>query len=157
MHGVGLIDVTILIFQLQAQPAVEVARTERIGGGWTTEVIALAKMPRSLVRRCSQSGATLMKRGESSNGVDWPAGRMVLDMKEMIVPKVPGAVNDSVAIPRSLFGWQPQSVSVPPVDWRFAGNAWKATNASTMKSECGHMKLAHMKFLCMLTAKSAPI
>ena len=28
----------------QAQPAVEVARTERIGGGWTTEVIALAKM-----------------------------------------------------------------------------------------------------------------
>lgn len=41
--------------------------------------------------------------------------------KEMIVPKVPGAVNDSVAIPRSLFGWQPQSVSVPPVDWRFVG------------------------------------
>ena len=41
--------------------------------------------------------------------------------KEMIVPKVPGAVNDSVAIPRSLFGWQPQSVSVLPVDWRFVG------------------------------------
>ena len=39
----------------------------------------------------------------------------------MIVPKVPGAVNDSVAIPRSLFGWQPQSVSVLPVDWRFVG------------------------------------
>ena len=36
--------------------------------------------PRSLVRRCSQSGATSMKRGESSNGVDWPAGKMVLDM-----------------------------------------------------------------------------
>ena len=28
----------------QAPPAVEVVRTERIGGGWTTEVIALAKM-----------------------------------------------------------------------------------------------------------------
>ena len=36
--------------------------------------------PRPLVRRCSQSGATSMKHGESSNGVDWPAGRMVLDM-----------------------------------------------------------------------------
>ena len=148
---------TILTFQSQVRRVAGVARTGKTGGGWTTEVIALVKTRRQFVHLSLLKDATRMKRGESSSGADWLAGKMVLDMKVMIAQRERGVVSESAGTRKSLCVWQLQNASVLNVDWISVGNVWKATNVSMMKSMCGLMRLAHIKFLCMLMARSAPI